>query len=90
MEVGNPKPSFSLYFFSLTLTKPQSSREGPPECDDEDLDSDATVDAEEAEGENQATKARKRAGIPEVDVDQLPSSVANKMMNLSPIVSICL
>lgn len=33
-----------------------------------------------------AAKFRKRAGIPELDLDALPSTIANKMMTPDPII----
>lgn len=33
--------------------------------------------------EQLAAKQRKRAGLPELELDALPSTIANKMMNLS-------
>lgn len=49
-----------------------------------DSDSDVNlIDREEDRAEEEATKQRKRAGLPEIDVDAKPSTSANKMMNLA-------
>ena len=50
--------------------------------EDSDEDSEETVDPEEDEAKDNAAVQRKRAGVPELELDQLPSSVALKMMNL--------
>ena len=43
------------------------------------------MDPEVDRAEEQASKQRKKAGIPELDVGALPSSVAQKMLNLGRI-----
>lgn len=49
----------------------------------QDDDSDqSTIDPEEDKAHDEATKQRKRAGLPQITVDTLPSSVSNKMMKL--------
>ena len=50
--------------------------------DDSESDSEATVDPEKDEEEDLASKQRKRAGVPELELDQKPSTIAQKMMNL--------
>ena len=53
---------------------------------DEDLsDSDMEIDADKfkaQQAESRALTERKKAGLPELEVDQLPSTIANKMMTL--------
>ena len=53
---------------------------------DEDLsDSDMEIDADKfkaQQAESRALTERKNAGLPELEVDQLPSTIANKMMTL--------
>lgn len=46
--------------------------------DEEDLE----VDPDRDRAEEEAEKQRKRAGLPELELDALPSSNANKMMSL--------
>ncbi len=40
------------------------------------------IDPEKDKAQDEASKQRKRAGLPELTVDTLPSSIATKMMNL--------
>lgn len=52
-----------------------------PGCETQDSD-DETIDAEEDRKNEEATKQRKKAGLPQITVDTLPSTVATKMMTL--------
>ena len=47
-----------------------------------DEDSQETVDASADAAEDTALKLRKRAGLPELEADGLPSTVAPKYLNL--------
>ena len=53
----------------------------PPEGPHDDSD-ESTIDPEEDRAQDEATKQRKRAGLPQITVDTLPSSVSNKLMKL--------
>ena len=50
--------------------------------DHADEDSDDTIDPEKDRAEDEASKQRKRAGLPQITVDTLPSTIATKMMKL--------
>ena len=43
---------------------------------------DFEIDPERDAMDDLAAKQRKRAGLPELQLDQLPSSIAQKLMNL--------
>lgn len=58
--------------------------EGHDSDDDEDSQSES-VDPLQAEEANNAAKQRKRAGVPELELDQLPSSISTKMLILVSI-----
>ena len=49
--------------------------------DDSDLDMDA-AQCKARDAEERALKERQKAGLPELELDQLPSTVAPKMMRL--------
>ena len=53
-----------------------------PEGDDDESSQSESVDPLEAEEANNAAKQRKRAGVPELELDQLPSTISTKMLIL--------
>ena len=70
----------------VTLLRVDILHAGDEDSDDDDDDDDdddsETVDPEQDAANDNAAVQRKRAGVPELELDQLPSSVALKMMNL--------
>lgn len=54
---------------------------------EEDISSEesAAIDPERVKAEELAKEARKKAGLPTLDLDALPSSIATKMMTLGSI-----
>ena len=44
-------------------------------------DSENSIDPEEDAREDHAAKLRKKAGLPQIDVDTVPSTIATKMLN---------
>lgn len=54
---------------------------------EEDVSSEEStgIDPERVKQEDLARDARKKAGLPELDLDALPSSIATKMMTLGSI-----
>lgn len=53
-----------------------------PTGSDEDSESCSVIDPEEDREEEEATKMRKKAGIPELTADSLPSTLVQKMLIL--------
>ena len=53
----------------------------PGDHEDEDSSED-TIDPEKDRAEDEASKQRKRAGLPQITVDTLPSTIATKMLKL--------
>lgn len=53
----------------------------PGDHADEDSDEE-TIDPDKDKADDEATKQRKRAGLPQLTVDTLPSTIATKMMKL--------
>jgi hypothetical protein len=52
------------------------------ETSDSEAEDDSEIDPERDAMDDLAAKQRKRAGLPELQLDQLPSSIAQKLMNL--------
>lgn len=52
---------------------------GTDDCAESDSEE---IDPDQDKAQDEAAKQRKRAGLPELTVDTLPSSIATKMMNL--------
>lgn len=53
-----------------------------PTGSDEDSESCSVIDPDEDREEEEATKMRKKAGIPELTADSLPSTMVQKMLIL--------
>lgn len=79
----------SAFDFSNHEHNCQTKRFSPPTAAGELIDSDGSeheddelIDPKQEQAKEEAQKQRKRAGLPELELDSLPSIVATKMMKL--------
>lgn len=84
-----PKTGGALVFV-VWVSYFQRTRRGCPVGDvPQDPESDLeTIDPSEDERQDNLAKQRKKAGLPEIDVNSVPSTLSPKMMNLEPYSSI--
>ena len=52
------------------------------ETSDDEQEEESEIDADKDAMDDLAQKQRKRAGLPELQLDQAPSSITQKLMNL--------
>ncbi len=73
-------PTKIIPFFTMFVFGKQPTLKG----DESEQSDDDGGEAEQLAAEEAAIKERKRAGLPEISPDTLNSSIANKMLTLSP------
>ena len=77
-NIGSPKTNIgsALLFFFAPLS--------PVGTDDDSSDSEVgSQECREIQAKSRAQQERKKAGLPELEVDALPSAIATRMMTLT-------
>ena len=72
-----------MYFLFISCKDNDSPPTVPGEDHESGSDSESSLDGEQDEAQEAAAKERKKAGLPEINLDALPSSQAMKMMSLN-------